>query len=155
MTSKPRRMTPPARIERLAELLGLVVAAAGEAGFARADGLVHGGDSLVDRRVGVEGVIHVYVHEVGLQAFEAGVERFGYVSVVVVGGHLGAKHDLVAATASLEPAPDDHFGGVGFAADLAVVIGAEVVAPVLLGLGSAVGFGGIEQRDAVFDGRGP
>ena len=80
------------------------------------------------------------------------VDRFGDVSAAMVGSHLGAKHDFVAAIASLEPAPDDHLGGVGFAADFADVVGAQVVAPVLLGLGSAVGFGGVEQRDTVFDG---
>ena len=55
---------------------------------------------------------HVDVHIVGLQALEAGVDRFGDMLRGVIGRDLRAEHDAIAASTALQPAADDFLRGM-------------------------------------------
>ena len=114
--------------------------------------LVEGVQTLLDGNLGIGGMDLVGVDRIGPEPLQARRQGLADIFGTGAGADLGAEGDLVAAAPRLHPAADDVLRGVHLHGDLAPVFDPVLLDPVLLGVAPAVGFGRVQEGDALLNG---
>ena len=149
---KALQAQPATGFEGGLQLWARMIAAASGACETSADDCINRGRGFFDRRDAVVTVIKIKIDAVGLEPAEAGLDRGTDVGAGEFPRDLGREGNLVATAAGLQPAPHDFFRRMHFIGYFPRVSYAEVVTAIGFRLAAAIGFGGIEQGDAVFAG---